>query len=123
MTRRELVGVWVLSEVFGEDTSLVGVHLVRFERDGHFSADPEGGLFSADVGVRGRYRLEGELLTLSVTGGYGCHAGTSVRWRAQEGAEPGSLALIRLSGTCPTGERGDAWVMRRILRVVPSGGR
>lgn len=119
LTRRELVGVWVLSRVFGEDTGLVGVHLVRFERDGLLTADPEGGLFTDDVGVRGRYRLEHEVLTMSVTGGYGCRTGSSARWRPQEGVEPESMTMVWLSGSCPSGERGDVWIMRRLLHAAP----
>ena len=41
---------------------------MRFDRDGSFVADAEGELYTDEVEVRGRYRLEGELLTIDVTG-------------------------------------------------------
>ena len=39
----ELVGVWIVEKVYGPDAWLVGTRLMRFDRDGSFVADREGG--------------------------------------------------------------------------------
>jgi len=111
----KLVGVWIVEKVYGPDTYLVGIHLMRFDRGGLFVADPEGGLYSEDVGVRGRYRLEGELLTIDVTSGYGCVAPSTATWRVTVRDDRMSLVWVR--GDCPSGEPGDAWVIRRVLHA------
>jgi len=112
---RDLLGVWIVEKVYGPDTRLIGSHLMRFDRDGSFVADPEGGLYSDDVGVRGRYRLEGELLTIKVSGGYGCVAPSVATWRVVVRGDEMSMVWVR--GFCPSGEPGDAWVLRRVLHA------
>ena len=113
VTASKLVGVWIVEKVYGPDTWLVGTHLMRFDRDGSFAADREGGLYSDDVGVRGKYRLEGELLTIDVTGGHGCVAPVVATWRVTVRSDQMSMVWVR--GVCPSGEPGDAWVVRRVL--------
>ncbi len=113
----ELHGVWMVDEVYGEDTGLVGIMLWRFGRDGSFTADPQGGLFSPNIALRGTYRLRDQLLTINVEGGYGCGASGPITWRvALDGYNRMTMAWIR--GTCPSGEPGHLWVMQRVLRDV-----
>ncbi len=115
-----LVGVWIVQDVYGPDTYLSGLHLMRFGRDGSFAADPEGGLDSSDVGVRGHYLLRNELLTIEVDGGYGCEAGTHATWRlALDDNDNQLMSMVWINGDCPDGAPGDLWVARRVLR--PAG--
>jgi hypothetical protein len=112
----DLVGVWMLEKVYGPDRNLVGVAMLRLGQDGSFAIDPQGGVLSGDVLARGTYRLEGEELTLDVEGGgYGCDAPEQVTWRVRISEDVMSMVWVR--GVCPDGEQGDAWVMRRVLRV------
>ena len=66
-----------MEKVYGPDTWLVGTRQIRFERDGSFVVDRRGGLSADGVGARGRYRLEGELLTVGVYRSGGCQASTT----------------------------------------------
>jgi hypothetical protein len=117
---RQLLGVWILQDVYGPDTYLAGLHLMRFGPDGSFAADPEGGLYSSAVGVRGRYRLRNELLTIEMKGGYACEDGTHVTWRlALDDNDSQLMSMVWINGNCPDGAMGDVWVARRVLR--PTG--
>jgi hypothetical protein len=117
---RQLLGVWILQDVYGPDTYLSGLHLMRFSRDGSFAADPEGGVDSRDVAVRGHYRLRNELLTIEMDRGYACAAGTHVTWRlALDDNDHQLMSMVWINGNCPDGAPGDLWVARRVLR--PAG--
>ena len=116
----QLVGVWILQDVYGPDTYLAGAYLMRFSRDGSFAADPEGGLYSGAVAVRGRYRLRNELLTIEMKGGYTCEDSTHVTWRlALDDNDSQLMSMVWINGNCPDGALGDVWVARRVLR--PAG--
>ena len=119
VTARELVGVWMVETVYGPGAWLDGrTLLMRFDRDGTFVTDSEGDLFTGEVDVRGRYRLEGGLLTIDVTGSVvGCVAPSRATWRVTVRDDRMSLVWVR--GVCPSGEPGDAWVLER---VIPAGG-
>ena len=110
----EIAGGWALETVYGADPSAVGQLLLWFGRDGSFIADHEQDLFSADVGVRGRYRLDGELLTINVQGGYGCRRGTQAVWRVNIDTND-VMSMVWLRGECRDWEEGVAWRVRRIL--------
>ena len=116
---RELVGVWLVEAVYGSDAWLDGrTLLMRFDRDGTFVTDSEGDLFADEVDVRGRYRLEGDLLTIDVTGAVvGCVAPSTATWRVTVRDDEMSMVWVR--GVCPSGEPSDAWVLER---VMPAGG-
>jgi hypothetical protein len=116
----KLVGVWIVEKVYGPDTWLVGTRQLRFERDGSFVADRETGLSSADVPARGRYRLEGELLTVGVLRNDGCMAPSTATWRVT--VRNDQMSMVWVHGVCPGGETGDAWVLRRVLRAGGSPG-
>ena len=104
-----------MEKVYGPDTWLVGTRQIRFDRDGSFAADRAGGLSSGDVGARGRYRLEGELLTVGVRRNDGCEAPSTATWRVT--VRHDQMSMVWVHGVCPTGERGDAWVLRRVLHA------
>ena len=116
-----LEGVWMLERVFGPDTSLERVHLMRFSDDGTFVADPEGGLFSGDQGVWGRYRVKDELLTTDVKGGYGCPGASGTVWRISLLPDD-RLSMTVVRGDCPDGPN-QVWIARRVLRDVGLPGR
>jgi len=112
----QLAGVWHLETAYGPQAGLEGFHLMRFNRDGTFVADPEGGLFSGDQALWGSYRLRGSRLTIDVEGGYGCGPGSTSTARAGIRAD-GTLTLAWLRGACPRA-RGDVWILRRVLLDV-----
>ena len=113
----QLAGVWLVEKVYGPWAVLEGVHLMRFNPDGTFVVDPEGGLFSGDQGVWGTYRLHGELLTIRTEGGYAsCPRDATTTARAAIRPDE-SLSLAWLRGTCPE-SNGDVWIARRVLRNV-----
>ena len=109
-----LVGVWTVEKVYGPDTWLVGTRQIRFERDGSFVVDRRGGLSSDGVGERGRYRLEGELLTVGVYRSDGCQAPSTATWRVT--VRNDQMSMVWIHGVCPGGNPGDAWVLRRTLQ-------
>jgi hypothetical protein len=116
----ELVGVWTVEKVYGPDTWLVGTRQIRFERDGSFVVDRRGGLSSDGVGARGRYRLEGELLTVGVYRSDGCQAPSTATWRVTIRGD--QMSMVWIHGVCPGGEPGSAWVLRRTLQGAGSPG-
>lgn len=109
-------GVWMVERVFGSSTSLERVHLMRFSDDGTFVADPEGGLFSGDQGVWGSYRINDELLTTDVKGGYGCPPASGTVWRVNLLPDD-RLSMTVVRGDCPDGTN-EVWIARRVLRDV-----
>lgn len=111
----ELVGAWTVEKVYGWDTWLVGTRQIRFERDGTFVTDRGGGLTSGSVGARGRYRLEGELLTVGVFRNDGCQAPSTATWRVT--VRNDQMSMVWIHGVCPGGQPGDAWVLRRVLNA------
>lgn len=113
---KDLAGVWMLETVYGQWTSLEGLHLMRFDRDGTFVVDPEGGLFSGDRGVWGDYRLDGEVITLVTDGGYACGPGSEATARVSVRYE-NQLVLAWTGGNCPDGHR-EVWLARRVMRDV-----
>jgi hypothetical protein len=116
---RDLVGVWVVETVYGSNAWLDGrTLLMRFDRDGTFVTDSEGDLFTEEVDVRGRYRLEGDLLTIDVTGSVvGCLAPSRATWRVT--VRDARMSMVWVRGVCPSGEPGHAWVLER---VIPASG-
>jgi hypothetical protein len=113
ISARELVGVWIVDTVYGSDSWLDTNLLVRFDRDGSFFAEDEGELYTDEVEVWGRYRREGELLTIDVTGAvHDCEAPSTATWRATVRDE--QMYLVWVRGVCPSGEPGDARVLRRV---------
>jgi hypothetical protein len=111
---RELVGVWVVEKVYGSDAWVDENHLVRFAPDGSFAADDEDKLYTDEVEVWGRYRLEGELVTVDVTGAVtGCVAPSTATWRVT--VRDGRMSMVWVRGVCPSGEPGNAWVLKRVL--------
>jgi len=96
----KLVGVWIVEKVYGPDTWLVGTRQLEFERDGSFAADRETG-FSGDVPARGRYRLEGELLTVGVLRNDGCMAPSTATWRVT--VRDDQMSMVWVHGVCPGG--------------------
>jgi hypothetical protein len=113
---RELVGVWIVETVYGSDSWLGMNLLARFDRDGSFFADDEGELYTDEVEVWGRYRLEGELLTLDVTDAvFGCVAPSTATWRVT--VRDAQMWMVWVRGSCPGEEPGAAWVLRRITHA------
>ncbi len=110
----ELAGVWVVEKVYGPNTWLVGTRQIRFDRDGSFVTDRGGGLSSGDAGARGRYRLDGELLTVGVWRNDGCAAPSTATWRVT--VRNDRMSMVWVNGVCPSGQAGDAWVLRRTLQ-------
>jgi hypothetical protein len=103
-----------VEKVYGPDTWLVGTRQIRFDRDGSFVTNREDGLSSDDVGARGRYRLEGELMTVGVFRNDGCAAPSTATWRVT--VRNDKMSMVWIHGVCPGGDRGDAWVLRRVLQ-------
>jgi hypothetical protein len=89
---------------------------MRFELNGNFTSDAEGSLFSGEPGVWGTYRADGELLTITVKGGYGCAAGTRAVWRINLMPDE-RLSMVLVRGTCPAGSH-LIWVARRVQHDV-----
>ncbi len=116
LTHHQLEGVWLVDQVFAGWPTPADAYLLRFDPDGTFVADPRGSLFSGRQGVWGRYRLDGELLTTDVTGGYGCDPGQRAVWRVGLQAD-GRLRMVWVRGSCPESTRG-VWLSRRVLRDV-----
>lgn len=56
---QQLAGVWILEKAYGEWTGLGGRHLMRFNPDGTFVSDPDGGLFSGIKTSTGRMTWTG----------------------------------------------------------------
>ena len=111
---RDLVGFWIVEKVYGSDAWVDETHLMRFERDGAFAADDEEKLYTDEVEVWGRYRLEGELLTIDVTGAVtGCVAPSTATWRVT--VRDAQMSMMWVRGVCPSGEPDDVWVVRRVL--------
>jgi hypothetical protein len=128
VTREEqLLGVWILEEPYGLFSEGKGVHLLQFNRDGTYDADPEG-LLLRDVehGVEGSFSLDDGELTMPVDGGYGCRRRDRTVWRAGllEGwgdsisGEGPRLTLTWVRGSCPDNGQGEVWVLRRVAKGV-----
>lgn len=117
-----LAGVWILERAYGPNMDLAGSLLVRFGPDGSFTADPEGRLLSGGSAIRGRYRLRGQVLGISVQNSFGCGAGARQTWRLTVDASE-RLAMVWTDGDCPEGQEGNVWVLRRVLRDegLPAG--
>ena len=113
----QLAGVWMVEKVYGKDTDLVSPRVMRFDRDGSFAADQQGELLTEDVDQRGRYQLQGELLTIDVEGGYLCRAGAQVVLRVTADGDD-RMSMVWVRGDCSDGAQGDAWVAKRVLRDV-----
>lgn len=107
-----LVGLWIVERVYGPNTWLTGTRTLRFSSDGFFVAVPEGERYSDGAGSRGRYRLEGELLTVGVFRNDGCAAPSTATWRVT--VRKDEMSMVWVHGVCPSGEAGDAWVLRRV---------
>ena len=116
VTPGQLAGVWLLETAYGPQSAFAGIHLMRFNRDGTFVADPEGGLFSGDQALWGPYRLRGARLTIDIEGGYGCGPGSTATARAAIRSD-NTLSLAWLHGGCPEANH-DVWILRRVLLDV-----
>jgi len=113
---RELVGVWIVERVYGSDSWLDTNLLARFDRDGSFFADDEAELYTDEVEVWGRYRLEGELLTVDVTDAvFGCVAPSTATWRVT--VRDAQMWMVWVRGVCPGDEPGAAWALRRVTHA------
>jgi hypothetical protein len=110
----DLAGVWIIERAYGPNMDLTGVQLMRFTREGDYVADPEGRLLSGESAVRGKWRLRGELLTISVQNSFGCGAGAEQTWRLTVDATY-RLSMVWLRGDCPEGQEGNIWILRRVL--------
>ena len=114
----------MVEEAYGGQ-NFVGVMVWRFERDGSFTADPEGlALLDVEHGVQGQYSLQEGELRLNVRGGYGCDPGNRSIWRPslvdgpltnEVGERPPLMTVAWLSGKCPDAMDGQIWVLRRVL--------
>ena len=111
----QLVGIWILERAYGPNMDLAGSLLLRFSRDGAFSADPQGELLSPDSAIRGNYRLRGQVLRIDVQNSFGCGARAKQNWRLTRDALE-RLSMVWTSGDCPEGQEGNVWVLRRVLR-------
>ncbi len=111
---RDLAGVWIIERAYGPNMDLTGAQLMRFTRGGDYVADPAGRLLSGESAVRGRWRLRGELLTISVQNSFGCGAGAEQTWRLTVDATY-RLSMSWLRGDCPEGQEGNIWILRRVL--------
>jgi hypothetical protein len=110
----QLAGIWILERAYGPNMDLAGSLLLRFSRDGSFRADPQGELLSDDSTIRGHYRLHGQVLTISVQNSFGCGAGAGQTWRLTQDAAD-RLSMVWTTGSCPEGQVGNVWVLRRVL--------
>lgn len=115
VTPGQLVGIWILERAYGPNMDLAGSLLLRFSRDGAFRADPEGELLTEDSAIRGRYRLRGQVLTISVRNSFGCGAPANQTWGLSRDALD-RLSMVWTTGSCPEGQEGNVWVLRRVLR-------
>ena len=115
LRRDELSGVWAVEKVYGRSE---GVHLLRFNPDGTYAMDFDGGLLSPDPALYGTYRLRGASLTTVAEGGYGFFAGdpcdTTDRFQATLRSDR-RLSLASVRGPCADGR---VWIARRVLRDV-----
>jgi hypothetical protein len=126
--RADLLGVWVLEEAYGSQF-LVRSMMWRFERDGTYTADPEGRvLLDVPHGVDGRYSLARGKLLVDATGGYGCGGDHHNVWRPSLlegylglGQGRPRLSVTWLAGTCPGGMTDQVWVFRRLIDVTAGG--
>jgi hypothetical protein len=116
VTPSELAGVWILERAYGPNMDLAGSLLLRFTQGGAFRADPQGELLSADSAIRGRYRLRGQVLSIAVQNSFGCGAGANQTWRLSRDALD-RLSMVWTTGSCPEGQEGNVWVLRRVLRA------
>jgi hypothetical protein len=114
VTPDDLAGVWILERAYGPDMYLAGSYLMRFTRRGEIVADDDGRLLSRDASIRGRYRMRGEVMTITSQNASGCGIGARSTWRARLNSAD-RLTMVYLNGDCPEGDQGDVWVSRRVL--------
>lgn len=109
-----LEGVWLVEDPPLESAWTANRYLMRFDRDGTYTADSEGLLFDVAPAVQGTYRVDGGLLTVMVTGGSSCPVGGTMTWRVILLPEGWLyLAYLRGRGDCIT--PGEVWTARRVL--------
>jgi hypothetical protein len=111
----DLPGTWIVDRAYGPERYVAGRQLIRFTRDGTFAADPDGLPADQGSGLRGGYRLRGEVMVISTENSAGCGAGSRATWRATVDAED-RLTMVYLGGDCPEGQQGNVWVSHRITR-------
>ena len=112
--RGDLAGVWALQTAYGPETYLEGLLLMRFNADGTYVWDPEGGLFSGDRAVWGTYQIRGRLLVMMPQGGFACGPRDISTWRAAVDDQEDALTMVGQRGSrCPDGE--GVWIARRVL--------
>ena len=90
-----------MEKVYGADAWPVRTRQIRFLRDGSFVTNARGELSSDEVGARGRYRLEGELLTVGVFQNDGCAAPSTATWRVT--VRNDQMSMVWIHGVCPGG--------------------
>jgi len=113
--RGDLAGVWALQTAYGPETYLEGLLLMRFNADGTYVWDHEGGLFSGDYAARGTYHIRGRLLVMMPEGGYACGPAETSTWQPAVDDPESMLTMEWRRGGCPDGE-GSVWIARRVLR-------
>jgi hypothetical protein len=116
ISRDQLSGVWIVEKVYGSLTMLEGVHLMRFNPDGTYAVDFDGGLFSRNPNSYGEYHLNGAFLSVMVVNNVESADCGRDTLRATIGADD-RLSLARVRGDCPSAP-GSVWILRRVLRDV-----
>lgn len=115
LERDQLVGVWMLDEVRGEESWLADRLMIWLRPDGTFVWDAEGELLGSHPGSVGRYAAHHGRLRFRVTGGWNCHPDDLLVWSTRLLPEHQlHLELERSAGSCSDGP-GLVWVLRRVL--------
>lgn len=115
LDKEQMVGVWMLDEVRGEDSWLADRLMIWLRRDGTFVWDAEGELLDSQPGSVGRYAAHDSRLRFRVTGGWACRPRDLLVWETRVLPEQQlHLELESATGACADGP-GLVWVLRRVL--------
>ena len=116
VTQQDLRGVWVLEEVYGTWYDLSGKLLMRYARDGGYAWDSEGHLLDSRQAVRGRYRLDDGLLSVTVRNHNLCHTGDYYRWRLTlVAADQMHMRFVGGRRSACSAPDDEVWIARRVL--------
>lgn len=118
---RDLHGWWLRDDAAEQPSNVAGSPRIRFRGDGSFAVWAVDRVRGPHLVVRGRYRLAGRLLTVSVPVQSGCTHSPTATWRTTLVGRD-RLHLARTGGTgypcvAPTS---DTWTAHR---VEPTSGR